>query len=137
MRFFGLFILIVVALLAVDGVLSLAAALDRWVGTVNFPEGFLAFVVLVDPGKGASFEWRGRNNILVASGSLIGAVSGSRVDGTLFTTGGVIFRPGVCCRPCNFIGTITGNTVNGALDADSCSDRGVAAPFSLVKQGTP
>ena len=40
MRFFGLFILVVVALLAVDGVLSLAAALDVWVELSTFPRDF-------------------------------------------------------------------------------------------------
>jgi hypothetical protein len=133
-RFCGLVTIFVIAVQSYDGANSSAAALDRWVGTVSNGVRFLNFEVLVDPGNGASFQWRGQGNVLVASGPLSASVSGSRVDGTLFTTGGLIFVPGECCRPCNFSGTITGNRVDGTLDPISCTDDGSALVFTLVKQ---
>jgi hypothetical protein len=130
MWFCRLVIILAIGLLALDAALSPASAADRWVGTVQGDGVTLGFTVVVNPGDGASFQWTfGRT--VIASGPLAATVSGSRVNGTLFTTGGIVFKPGVCCRPCNFSGTIFGNTVNGSLDPVSCDG---SATFSLSKQ---
>jgi hypothetical protein len=120
-------------LLAVDGELSPAVALDRWVGSAVVLGLPINFTVLVNPGISASWEWR-YSGVVLGSGPLAATVSGSRVNGTIFTTGGAAFQPGVCCRPCNFTGTITGNRVDGTFDPVSCSDDGTGGTFTLVKQ---
>ena len=128
--FVGLVIVMVALLITVDGGISPAAAVDRWVGTAVI-EGFpIAFTVLVNPGDGASWEWR-YQGIQLGTGPLSATISGSRVNGTLVTTGGAIFEPGVCCRPCFFSGTIAGNSVTGSFDPVSCEGNG---SFTLVKQ---
>ncbi len=88
------------------------------------------FIVLVNPGVSASFEWRFRN-IQIFTGPLAATVSGSTVTGTMFPTGGVATQQGLCCRPCNFRGTIVGNRVDGTVDPVSCGGEG---SFTLVKQ---
>jgi hypothetical protein len=124
-------LLVTVLWVVVDGEVSPAAAIDRWVGNAVGPQGItLAFTVLVDPGRSASWEWR-FGNLQVASGPLAATVSGSTVKGTLFLTGGAIFDPPFCCRPCNFSGTIAGNRVDGVFDPVSCEGEGT---FFLVKQ---
>ncbi len=122
--------------LAVDGELSPAAAFDRWVGAVVVPGAGTAFdfIVLVDPGRSASFEWRDGGNVVVFSGPLAASVSGSRVTGTLYPFGGVATQNSSCCRPCNFRGTISGNRVDGAFDSATCTDDGSVATFFLLKQ---
>lgn len=126
----GLVILLAIFLLAVDGGVSPAAAVDRWAGTAVIEGTPVAFTVLVNPGVSASWEWR-YQGVQLASGSLSATVSGSTVNGTAFTTGGVIYQPGVCCAPCNFSGTIAGNRVDGTFDVATC---GGAATFTLIKQ---
>src|SRR5262245_29719459 len=91
----GLFAILVVVLFSVDGEISQAAAIDRWVGTANLSAlGFsvpVGFTVLVNPGKGASWEWRFQGTPIL-TGPLSASVSGSRVTGTLFSTGGAAFE---------------------------------------------
>ena len=122
--------------LAVDGEVSRTEALDRWVGTATISaEGItvpLDFTVLVDPGRGASWEWRFRG-ISLASGPLAATVSGSNVNGQLFLTGGLAFDPNdpASFVPCNFSGSIAGNRVDGVFDPVSCGGTGT---FVLVKQ---
>ena len=135
MRLGWFVIALVILVLAVDGGVSRTEALDRWVGTlVGSAEGIsvpLTFIVLVDPGRGASFEWR-FGSVQVFTGSLAAYVSGSTVTGTLFPTGGLaVQNDPLCCRPCNFRGSIAGNRVDGTLDPASC---GGAGTFFLVKQ---
>ena len=130
MSLWGVIVVLVVVLLAFAGGLSPAAAVDRWVGTITIEGVPVAFTVLVNPGVSASWEWRVRG-VQVASGFLAASVNGSQVTGTLFTTGGAIFEPGVCCRPCNFSGTIAGNVAQGTFDAVSCDG---SASWVLVKQ---
>ena len=126
---------LVCAFFAVDGELSRAAALDRWVGqVVLLASGFvLDFIVLVDPGKGASFEWRSQG-VVIFSGPLAAQVSGSRVTGTLYPFGGTATNNPNCCQPCKFSGAISGNRVDGTLDPATCTSNGVIDPFFLVKQ---
>lgn len=126
---------LVCVLFAVDGELSRAAALDRWVGQVALLASgvVLGFIVIVDPGKNASFEWRSRNAV-VFSGPLSAQVSGSRVTGTLYPFGGTATAAPDCCQPCKFSGTISGNRVDGTLDPATCTSNGVVDPFFLVKQ---
>jgi len=132
----GLFALaLAIFILAVDGGVARTEALDRWVGTLTgSAEGITVpfdFTVLVNPGVGASFEWRFRS-VQIFSGSLAASVSGSRVNGTMFFTGGLAVQSdSLCCRPCNFSGTITGNRVDGTLDSVSCGGAGI---FFLIKQ---
>jgi hypothetical protein len=128
--FCGFVMVVVSVLLAVDGGISLAPALDRWAGTAVLGGIPVGFIVLVNPGIGASWEWR-FGGVQLGSGFLAASVSRSTVNGTLFTTGGAIFEPGVCCRPCNFTGSIAGNRVDGTFDAVSCDGSGT---FVLVKQ---
>jgi hypothetical protein len=130
----GLVILFAIFLLAVDGGVSPADALDRWVGTaeissegVTFP---VTFTVLVNPGVGASWEWRYLNRVL-GSGPLAATVSGSRVTGQLFLTGGLAFDPTSIFLPCSFRGTLTGNQVQGTFDEAPCGGTGT---FLLTKQ---
>lgn len=130
MWFCGIVIVLMVLLLAVDGGLSPAAALDRWVGTALIQGIPVGFTILVNPGIGASWEWRFQG-IQVASGPLAATVTGSRVNGTLITTGGAIYEPGVCCRPCLFSGSIAGNRVDGTFDPVSCEGAGT---FTLIKR---
>jgi hypothetical protein len=127
--FCGLAIIFALSLLAVDGAISPAAAVDRWVGTFFLNGPAITFTVLVNPGGGATWEWR-RGSIQFATGPLQAGVLGSQVRGTLIVTGGVI-AGGTCCRPCDFTGTLSGNRFDGALDADTC---GATAPFTLIKQ---
>lgn len=127
----GLVILLAIFLLGVDGEVSPAAALDRWVGTAILGGIPVGFTVLVNPGIGASWDWR-YQGVQLASGSLAATVSGSSVKGTAFTTGGAIYQPGLCCAPCNFSGTIVGNRVDGAFDPVSCGGGG--GTFFLLKQ---
>jgi hypothetical protein len=126
----------VIPALAIGGAVSPTEALDRWVGTATISAGGIAtpldFTVLVDPGRGASWAWRS-GSTEVASGPLAAYVSGSTVNGTLFTTGGLAARDPLCCAPCNFSGTIAGNRVDGVFDPGSCKGEGA---FFLVKQGT-
>ena len=125
------FIIATVALLlAVDGGISPAAAVDRWVGSVVLNGTPVDFIVLVNPGVSASWEWRFRG-VQLASGFLDASVSGSTVKGTLFTTGGAVYQPGVCCRPCSFSGRIIGNHAEGTTDAASCE---AIAPWVLDKK---
>jgi hypothetical protein len=128
-------IILALVTLAVDGEMSPAAALDRWTGTAVVQGFVVNFTVLVNPGVGASWEWR-FNNVVLGNGPLAAFVSGSRVTGTIFTTGGAVFQPGVCCRPCNFSGTITGNRVDGVFDPRTCGDDGTGGggSFTLTKQ---
>jgi hypothetical protein len=120
--------------LAVDGGLSPAEATDRWVGTLvasaNGLSAPFVFIVLVNPGVSASFEWRFQN-AQILTGGLAATVSGSTVTGTMFPTGGVAAQQALCCRPCNFRGAIVGNRVDGTLDPVSCGGEGT---FFLVKQ---
>ena len=53
-------------LFALDGRLAPAEAFDRWVGNVTLLNAgvILDFIVLVDPGKSASFEWRSRGVVI-------------------------------------------------------------------------
>lgn len=130
----GLVILFAIFLLAIDGEVSRAAAVDRWVGTAQISaDGItvpVAFTVLVNPGVGASWEWRYRNALL-GSGPLAATVSGSRVNGQLFLTGGLAFDPSSFFVPCNFSGSLTGNQVQGTFDEASCGGNGT---FVLIKQ---
>jgi hypothetical protein len=123
-------VIVAVALLAVDGGMSTAAAVDRWQGTIVIGGNPIAFTVLINPGVSATWEWRFRG-VQLASGFLTASVSGSTVTGTLFTTGGVVFQPGACCAPCNFSGTVNGNQAQGTGDAATC---GEASPWVLTKQ---
>lgn len=124
MRLGWFVIALVILVLAIDGVVSRTEALDRWVGTATISAAgittSLDFTVLVDPGRGASWEWRFGSTRL-ASGPLAATVSGSTVNGTLFIAGGALFKPGVCCEPCNFNGSIAGNRVDGVFDPASCA----------------
>jgi hypothetical protein len=136
MRLVRLVSVFIVLFLALDGELSRAAALDRWVGSAipdqtGLPP--LDFIVLVNPGVSATWQWRLQGTV-IASGPLGATVSGSRVNGTLYTTGGLAVQSGTCCRPCNFRGTMIGNQVNGTFDPASCSDDGTAGAFVLIKQ---
>jgi hypothetical protein len=129
--------ILIAVLLSLDGQISRAAALDRWVGTAVFSEQgatfAVDFTVLVDPGRGASWEWRFQG-VQLGSGPLAASVSGSTVNGTLFITGGAGTQVPGCCRPCDFNGVIIGNQVNGTLDSASCSDSGGSGTFTLVKR---
>jgi hypothetical protein len=120
--------------LALDSGLSPAEASDRWVGTLllsaNGTTAPFDFIVVVNPGVSASFEWRFQN-LQIFTGALAAAVSGSTVTGTMFPTGGLATQQALCCRPCNFRGTIVGNRVDGTLDPVSCDGVGT---FFLVKQ---
>ena len=130
----ALVFVLVFVLLAVDGGVSRAAALDRWVGTIAFATSGLTvdFIVLVDPGTSASFEWRYRN-VKIFTGALAANVFGSTVTGTLFPTGGLAVESDpLCCRPCNFRGSIAGNRVDGTMDPVSCGGGG--GTFFLIKQ---
>jgi hypothetical protein len=135
MRLFGLVSVFVALLLVLDGQVSRAAALDRWVGSAAFSDSVppADFIVLVNPGVSASWEFRFRG-VVIGSGPLAATVSGSRVVGTLYTTGGAVVRSGTCCRPCNFRGTIVGNRVDGTFDPATCSDDGAGGAFTLIKQ---
>ena len=135
-HFGWLVVAFVVFIFAVDGEFSRTEALDRWVGTANISaQGVtlpVVFTVLVNPGVGASFEWRFRN-VQIFTGGLGATVSGSRVTGTLFPTGGAAAQADpLCCRPCNFKGTIVGNRVDGTFDPVSCGGDG--GTFFLEKQ---
>jgi hypothetical protein len=134
MRLGWFVVILVVVVLAVDGGVSRTEALDRWVGTAVVSadgESFsLDFIVLVDPGRGASWEWRFRG-VQLMSGPLAAFVSDSTVNGTLFVTGGLAAQDPLCCAPCNFSGTIAGNRVDGVFDPVSCGGTGT---FVLVKQ---
>src|SRR5262245_22643956 len=81
----------ILIMLAADGGASQADALDRWVGTaVLSGDGrsvLVDFIVLVEPGVSASWQWKFRNHV-IASGPLSANVSGSTVTGTRFITGG-------------------------------------------------
>jgi hypothetical protein len=127
-------IILVVVILAVDGGVSRTEALDRWVGTAAVSaDGEIipfVFIILVDPGKGASWEWRYRG-VQIMGGPLAATVSGSTVNGTLFVAGGLAAQDPLCCAPCNFSGTIAGNRVDGVFDPVSCGGTGT---FVLVKQ---
>jgi hypothetical protein len=81
-------VILVITLLAIDGAVSTAAAVDRWVGTAVLNGITLNFTVLVNRGDGASSEWRYRGTLL-ASGPLAVFVSGSQVNGILYTRAGV------------------------------------------------
>jgi hypothetical protein len=126
----GLIIILAITLLAIDGAVSTAAAVDRWVGTAVLNGIALNFTVLVNPGDGASWEWRYRGTLL-AGGPLAAFVSGPQVNGTLYTTGGAVASAN-CCSPCNFSGTIAGNRVDGSLDPITCGGGG--GTFTLIKQ---
>jgi hypothetical protein len=132
MRLGWFVIALVIFVLAVDGGVSRTEALDRWVGTAVASAGGITvsfdFIVLVNPGIGASWEWRFLG-VQILSGSLAATVSGSTVNGTAFVTGGVAFVPGIL--PCNFTGNIAGNRVDGTFDPASCGGEGT---FVLVKQ---
>jgi hypothetical protein len=121
--------------LTVDGSLSPAEASDRWVGVlVASADGITApftFTVIVNPGVSASFEWRFRN-VQIFTGPLAATVSGSKVTGTMYPTGGIATQQALCCRPCNFSGVIVGDRVDGTLDPASCGGNG--GTFFLVKQ---
>lgn len=137
-RLWWLIIALIIFAGVLDGGLSRTEALDRWVGTaVVSASGQTAafdFIVLVDPGRSASFEWRFRN-VQVFSGPLAATVFGSTVTGTLFPVGGLATRlDSTCCRPCNFSGTIVGNRVDGTFDPVSCTDDGSGGTFFLIKQ---
>lgn len=125
----------VVIMLAVDGGISRTEALDRWVGTaVLSADGqsiLVDFIVLVNPGVSASWEWRLRNRV-IGSGPLAADVSGSTVRGTLFFTGGLLTQDPLCCRACIFSGTIAGNSANGTYDSSTCG--GDNSTWSLAKQ---
>jgi hypothetical protein len=122
----------VVSLLAIDGEVFRAEALDRWSGIAVASAGgrtaAFQFNVFVEPGVGASWEWRFAG-VQILSGPLSAAVSGSAVQGAAFVTGGVGFVPGI--PPCKFSGTIAGNRVDGVFDPDSCGGTG---SFFLIKQ---
>jgi hypothetical protein len=111
-----------VLMLAVDGEVSRAEAVDQWVGTITISGQPLDFLVFVNPGVSASFEWKFRN-VVVASGPLAATVSGSKVQGTLYFTGGLVAQDPLCCAPCNFAGEIVGNTASGSSDEASCGER--------------
>ena len=130
MWLFALIIVCVSVILTVDGAFSPAVAVDRWVGTAIIGGFPVVFAVLVNPGVGASWQWVA-GNVVVGTGPLSAAVSGSNVTGTLFTTGGAIYQPNVCCAPCNFSGTISANQVSGRFDPVSCGGTGT---FVLIKQ---
>jgi hypothetical protein len=110
-------------MLLVDGQVSRSEAVDKWVGTltgtVNGVTATFDFIVFVNPGVSASFEWRFRNTLL-ASGPLAATVSGSRVSGIMFFTGGLIAQDPLCCTPCTFSGQIVGNTASGTASKDQC-----------------
>ena len=122
-------------MLAVDGEVSRTEALDRWVGTLtisaNGVTAVLDFIVVIDPGTSASFEWRFRG-VLLASGPLSATVSGSYVSGTMYFTGGLITQTPGCCVPCNFTGTIAGNSASGTGDPTTCGADG--GTWVLVKR---
>jgi len=129
-------IALAVLILAIDGELSSTEALDRWVGSATVSaEGVslpVTFIVLVNPGVGASFEWRFRN-VQIFAGPLAADVFGARVTGTLFPVSGAAAQNDpLCCRPCNFRGTIVGNRVDGTFDPVSCGGDG--GTFFLIKQ---
>jgi hypothetical protein len=132
MRRWWLAIIFVIFMLAVDGEVSRSEALDRWAGTAQVSAGGLSapfdFIVLVNPGVGASWEWKFLG-VSIMSGPLAATVNGSKVEGTAFVTGGAAFTPGI--PPCNFTGTIAGNRVDGAFDPVSCGGTGT---FFLIKQ---
>ena len=119
-----------VLILAVDGEVSRAEAVDQWVGTITISGRAIDFLVFVNPGVSASFEWRLRN-VLIASGPLAATVSGSKLRGTLYFTGGAVAQDPTCCAPCNFSGIIIGNTASGSSDEASCGER---APWNLRKK---
>jgi hypothetical protein len=110
--------------------MSPAVALDRYVGTSDLGGVTTDLTVLVEPGVGASWTARFRN-VVLASGPLAAFVSGSTVEGILFITGGVVVQDPLCCRPCRFTGTITGNRVDAVFDEASCGGPGT---FVLTKQ---
>ena len=122
-------------LFALDGRLAPAEAFDRWVGNVTLLNAgvILDFIVLVDPGKSASFEWRSRG-VVIFSEPLAADVAGSKVSGTLYPAGGTATNDPSCCIPCRFTGTISGNRVDGALDPATCTDNGQLDPLFLIKQ---
>lgn len=124
-------IVIAVLIMAVEGGISSAAAVDRWVGSIVLEGIPFTFIVLVNPGVSASWEWR-FSGVQIASGFLSASVSGSTVKGTLFTTGGAVTQTATpCCRPCNFSGTIAGNHAEGTVDPVTCDG---SASWSLDKQ---
>jgi hypothetical protein len=138
MRVGAFVIALAILTVVLDGTASKTEALDRWVGPLVLSDGdqtvILDFIVLVDPGRGASFEWRFRST-QIFTGGLAANVSGSSVTGTLFPTGGLaVASDPLCCAPCNFRGTIVGNRVDGTLDPRSCSDGGGTGTFTLTKQ---
>jgi hypothetical protein len=128
--------LVVVALIIVAmGGLSASAAPDLFVGTATatapeFPGLVITFNFNVDvqPGN-VTWEWRFRN-VQVESGVLSASVNGSTVSGTLSILGGAATQSGLCCRPCNFTGVISGNQVDGRFDEVSCGGSGT---FHLVR----
>jgi hypothetical protein len=134
MRFACLLVALVAILLAVDGAVSRTEALDRWTGTAVISANGLSapvnFIVLVNPGVGASWEWR-VGSVVLGSGPLAAPVSGANVSGQLFLTGGLTFEPNAIFLPCGFRGTIAGNQVQGTFDETSCGGSG---NFVLVKQ---
>ena len=129
----GWFVIALVILgLAVEGGVSRTEALDRWVGTAVASAGgqtvAFDFIVLVNPGVSASWEWKFRG-VQILSGPLAATVNGSTVNGTAYSAGGVAFVPGI--PPCRFTGTIAGNRVDGTFDPVSCGGTGT---FFLIKQ---
>ena len=132
-KHFGQFIFaVVVFMLLVDGEFRRTEALDRWTGVATATAGGITvpfnFIVLVNPGIGASWEWRFQN-VQILSGFLDATVSGTKVQGAAFSTGGAAFTPGI--PPCKFSGTIIGNRVDGTFDPVSCGGEGT---FVLIKQ---
>jgi hypothetical protein len=116
----GFILVLVVLFLVVDGSVSKSEAADRWVGTAVISASGTTipvdFIVLVNPGVSASWEWK-YFGVHVLGGALAATVNGSRVTGTLFTSDALV-------APCNFSGTINGNHVDGTFDSNSCGGNG-------------
>jgi len=132
MRLGWFVIALVILVLAVEGGVSRSEAVDRWEGIAVASAGgqtvAFNFIVLVNPGVSASWEWRFRG-VQLLSGPLAATVNGSTVNGTAYSAGGVAFVPGI--PPCNFTGVIAGNRVDGTFDPVSCGGQG---SFFLIKQ---